>query len=120
MVNWNINQLKISKWKHRQRKRKRYFSFFFNNIICYSSSGASSWLSRKESACNAGDAGDVSPIPGWGAFPGGEQDNPLQYSYWESPIDQGPWWAKVHEVAKCQTRLKRLSTNVCTLQLNYC
>ena len=26
--------------------------------------------------------------------------NPLQYSYLDSPIDRGAWWATVHGVAK--------------------
>ena len=39
----------------------------------------------KESACNAGDAGS---IPGLGRSPGEENDNPLQYSCLENPMDQ--------------------------------
>ena len=30
---------------------------------------------------------------------------PLQYSSLENPMDGGAWWAAVHGVAKCQTRL---------------
>ena len=30
---------------------------------------------------------------------------PLQYSCLENPMDGGAWWAAVHGVAKCQTRL---------------
>ena len=30
---------------------------------------------------------------------------PLQYSCLENPMDGGAWWAAVHEVAKCLTRL---------------
>ena len=41
---------------------------------------------RKESACNAGDLG---LIPGLGRSPGGEHENPLQYSCLENPIDRG-------------------------------
>ena len=33
------------------------------------------WLSGKESACNAGAAGDVGLIPGLGKLPGGEHGN---------------------------------------------
>ena len=36
--------------------------------------------SDKESACNAGDTGNVGLIPGLGRSPGGGNDNPLQYS----------------------------------------
>ena len=39
-------------------------------------------------------------FPGSGRFPGGENDNPLQCSFLENPIDRGAWWATVHEVAK--------------------
>ena len=35
------------------------------------------WLSGKESACNAGDTGDVGWIPGSGRSPGGGNGNPL-------------------------------------------
>ena len=37
--------------------------------------------------------------------------NPLHYSCLENPMDRGAWWATVHEVAKSQTWLKRLSTH---------
>ena len=29
-----------------------------------------------------------------------EDDNPLQYSFLENPIDREAWWATVHGVAK--------------------
>ena len=34
----------------------------------------------KEPACRAGDAGDLSSIPGEGRYPGGGNGNPLQYA----------------------------------------
>ena len=58
---------------------------------------------------NAGDVGDKVSIPGSGRSPGGGNDNPLQYSCLESPMDRGSWWATVHRVAKSRTRLKWLS-----------
>jgi len=58
------------------------------------------WLSGKESACNAGIAGDAGLIPESGRFPGGENGNPLQYSFLENPMDRGAWWATVHEVTE--------------------
>ena len=61
----------------------------------------------KEAACNVGDPGS---IPGWGRFLGEGNGNPLQYSHWEKPINRGTWWTTVPRVAKCWTRLKRLST----------
>jgi len=57
-------------------------------------------LSRKESACNAGDAGDLGSIPGWGRFPEGGHGNPLQYSCQEYPMDRGAWQTMVREVTK--------------------
>ena len=42
----------------------------------------------KESACNAGDTGDVDLIPGLGRSPGGGNGNPLQYSCLENPVDR--------------------------------
>ena len=40
-----------------------------------------------------GNAGVVSSIPGSGRSPGGENGNPLQYSYLENPMDRGAWQA---------------------------
>ena len=45
-----------------------------------------------KSACNAGDPG---LIPGPGRSPGGGNDNPLQCSCLENPMDRGAWWATV-------------------------
>ena len=56
----------------------------------------------KASACNAGDPGS---IPGLGRSPGEGNGNPLQYSCLENSMDWGAWWARVHRVAKSQTRL---------------
>ena len=52
---------------------------------------------------SAGDAGDVSSIPGSERSPGGGHGNPLQYSCLQSPVDRGAWQATVHRVAKSQT-----------------
>ena len=62
-------------------------------------------LSGKESACNAGDTGDVGSIPGLGRSPREGNGNPLQYSCLENPMDRGAWRTKVHGVAKSQTKL---------------
>ena len=40
--------------------------------------------------------GDLSSVPRLGRSPGGGQDNPLQYSCLENPIDRGTWRAAVH------------------------
>ena len=52
----------------------------------------------KESACNAGDAGNVGSIPGLGRSPGEGHGNPLQCSHLENPMDRGAWRASVREV----------------------
>ena len=43
----------------------------------------------KESACNAGDAGDTGLTPGSGRSPGGGHGHPLQYSCLGNPMDRG-------------------------------
>ena len=58
-----------------------------------------------EPTSNAGDTGDMSSIPGSGTSPGEGNDNPLQYSCWENPMDQGILWATVQRVTKSPTRL---------------
>ena len=55
------------------------------------------WISRKDSACNAGDLG---LIPGLGQSPGEGNGNPLQNSCLENSMDRGAWWTTVHGVAK--------------------
>ena len=41
----------------------------------------------------AGEARDVSSIPGSGRSLGRRNGNPFQYSCWENPMDKGAWWA---------------------------
>ena len=81
-------------------------SFFLNFLNWYAHKihilGLPRWLSGKESACQAGDAGST---PGSGTSPGEGNGNPLQYSCLGNPIDRGDWRATVHGVAKSQTRL---------------
>ena len=47
----------------------------------------------KDSPANAGNA-DLTA--GSGRSPGEGNDNPLQYSCLENPMDGGAWWATVH------------------------
>ena len=56
----------------------------------------------KNLPANSGDAGS---IPGSGQSPGGGNDNPLQYSFLDNPMDKGAWRAMVHGVTQSQTRL---------------
>ena len=70
---------------------------------CGTVMGFSGVSDGKESACNAGDPGS---IPGSGRYPGDRNDNPLQYSCLENPMDRGACGATVHGVRKSQTRLR--------------
>ena len=54
----------------------------------------------KNPPTNAGDTRDTGSIPGPGRSPGGENSNPLQYSYLDNSMDRRNWWMTVHEVAK--------------------
>ena len=51
---------------------------------------------------NAGDARDKGSIPGLERTPGEGNDNPLQYSCLDNPMDRGAWWATVHGFTKSQ------------------
>ena len=59
----------------------------------------------KNLCADAGDTGDVRPIPGSGRSPGVGNGTPLQNSCLENSTERGAWWATVHGVAKYQTRL---------------
>ena len=52
-------------------------------------------------------AGEAGSITGSGRSPGWRNDNPLQYSCLENPMDRGAWQATVHGVAKSHTQLSR-------------
>jgi len=54
----------------------------------------------KESACSVGDLGS---IPGLRRSPGEGNDNPLQYSCLENPMERRAWWAIVHGVTESDT-----------------
>ena len=70
-----------------------YISTLFSPHI---SLGFSQWLRGKESACNAGVAGDTVSTSRLGKSPGGEHSHPLQYSCLENPMDRGAWQATAH------------------------
>ena len=53
-------------------------------------------------------------IPGSGRSPGEGNDNSLQYSCLENPLDGGAWWATVHRVPKSWMQLSVCAhTTVC-------
>ena len=47
----------------------------------------------KDTSAKAGDRRDTGSILGSGRFPGGGNDNPLQYPCLENPMDRGAWQA---------------------------
>ena len=49
-------------------------------------------LELKNPPANAGEAGDAGSIPGVGRSPRIGNDNPLQYSCLENPINRRAWW----------------------------
>ena len=49
-------------------------------------------LELKNPPANAGEAGDAGSIPGVGRSPRIGNDNPLQYSCLENPINRRTWW----------------------------
>ena len=75
------------------------------------------WLSIKESACSAGDVGDLSLIPGSGRSPGEGNGNPLQYFCLGNPVDRGAWQATILGVTESDTT-EQLNNKVARL-LNF-
>ena len=49
------------------------------------------------------NAGHLGSIPGSGRAPGEGNDNPLQCSCLENPMDRGAWWATVYGATKSWT-----------------
>ena len=65
----------------------------------------------ENSPANAGDIRNAGSIAGLGKSPEEGNGYPLHYSFLETPMDRGAWWATVHEVTKNWTQLKQLSTH---------
>ena len=70
----------------------------------------------KNLPANAGDTGDAGSILELGRSSGEGNDNPLQYSCLEIPMDRGGWQAVVQGVAKSWTELS-MHTHSHTFQL---
>ena len=73
-----------------------------NSALYILKRGFSGGLVGKESACNAGVAGDIDLIPGSERSPGGGHGSSRQYSYLENLMDRRVWRATVHGVTKSQ------------------
>ena len=59
----------------------------------------------KNPLADAGGTGDVCSIPGWERPLGEGNDNLLQYSCLDNPMDRGAWQATYHGTKKCWPRL---------------
>ena len=57
-------------------------------------------LMVKNPPANAEEIRDMSLIPGLERSSGGGHSHQLQYSFLETSMDRGGWWATVHGVAK--------------------
>ena len=57
----------------------------------------------KNPPANAEDIRDMGLIPGSGRSPGGGNDNPLQYSCLENPLDREAWQAAVRRATESDT-----------------
>ena len=69
-------------------------------ILC---SGLPRRVSGKESTCQCRRCRDMGSISVSERSPGGGNDNPLQYSCLNNPMDRGAWWSIVHGVTKSWT-----------------
>ena len=82
------------------------FAYLRRRIIVGLPNTNNSWLVivvKKNMPPNAGDTRDAGSIPESGRSPGGGNDNPLQCSFLENPMDRGAWQVIEHRVAKSQT-----------------
>ena len=65
--------------------------------------GSSGDTAVKNPTFSTGDVRDQGSVPGLGRFPGGGNDNPLQYPCLKTLMDRGAWWAMADRVTKSQT-----------------
>ena len=75
------------------------FDFVLPHLMCLVKAAWASQVAPvvKNPPSSAGDIRDMGSIPGSGRSIGGGDGNPLQYSYPDSPMDQGAWRATVIE-----------------------
>ena len=71
------------------------FCILIVSVICFFFSTAYHFPGGSDNKAFAFNAGDLGSIPGLGRS-GEGNDNPLEYSCLENPIDGGAWWATVH------------------------
>ena len=113
-----------------KKKKQNYLFLFvalygFSLVVAslgYSSlpcAGCSLWWLLLLQSTGSGPTGISSG--GWQALEhalGEGNDNPLQYSCLENPVDREVWWVAVHRVAQSRTWLKQLSMHACVAEGN--
>ena len=104
------NQKTLTPWKEsydqpRQhiKKQRHYFARKDLYSQSYGFSIALRFPGGSDGKEPAYSVGDLGLIPVLGRFPGERNDNPLQYSCLENPMDREAWQATVHGIAKSQT-----------------
>ena len=103
---WNYTQYLVATYKGEKSEKESscVYGWVCMCVCAYVSvylfMGFFSDSDSKESACNVKGLGS---IPGLGRSPGEGNENPLQYSCLENPMDQGAWWVTAHGVAKIDT-----------------
>ena len=96
-------------WSLRKKDRKGGWSE--EKEASRESLGLPRWHSgKKNPPATAGDAGDLSLIPGSGRSPGVANGNPHKYSCLENSMDRGAWQATVHRATKNPTWLSTTTT----------
>ena len=85
--------------------------------FCWSPSTAGGFpggTSGQEPTCQCRSCRRCGFHPGSGKSPRGGHSHPPQSSCLENPVDGEAWWATAYGVTKSCTRLKQLSTHVCS------
>ena len=68
------------------------------------------FLGGSDGKASVYNAGDLGSMPGSGGFPGEGNDNPLQYSCLENPMDGGawcPWGCKESDMTATSLHLEK-------------
>ena len=67
------------------------FQIFLKRSLAFSIYCVPLFLGGSDGKASVYNAEDLGLIPGSGRFPGEENDNPLEYSCLENPVDGGAW-----------------------------
>ena len=101
-------QIQVCQWKLRMLTAQFVCSSDFKTGLEIRQGASQEAIVVKNLPDNAGDIKDAGSVPGLGRSPGGGNDNPLQYSCLENPMDRGAWRATVYGVTKSWIWLSHL------------